>query len=373
LNFVLDFFVKGCRYFHSEISVNKSIHIQAWKKKTMPTGLLELTGSIDLNQFWPKGTSDADTTKVIIDVAEDAFRFRQFPNQPFRVTHVFDRAEVVGKVRKAPIDDKGRVTVRLQGVDAPELHFRPSAIVKKSEQTREQRKLFLKWNLEFRQRYGETATIVLHDLLAQGSLNPLPCKAVSAVDSPNDVFDTYGRLVGDIVVETNGGMLNVNRWLLENGWAVPTFYTSMTNEEITTLTQLAQLGKSKQRGFWPDYSRTIAEFEWELEFRGKGEEPNPDEDRGRFILPKLFRRQAAYHVNRRSKMFSGPFVKYLRQQPDDFHLASEFLQQGAPAAPVRFLQEFVVNSRLKADPWDLVFRERPSRLRRTDGGKVTWW
>ena len=28
-------------------------------------GLLEVSGTIDLNQFWPAGESDADTVKVL--------------------------------------------------------------------------------------------------------------------------------------------------------------------------------------------------------------------------------------------------------------------------------------------------------------------
>jgi hypothetical protein len=34
----------------------------------MPQGLLKVAGSIDLNQFWPQGESDADTTKILVTV-----------------------------------------------------------------------------------------------------------------------------------------------------------------------------------------------------------------------------------------------------------------------------------------------------------------
>src|SRR5438552_5627627 len=101
----------------------------------MPSGLLEMTGTIDVDQFWPAGTSDADTTKILVDVADNAFRFRRSPGDPFQITHAFDDAVVVGKVRKPAIDQRGRVTVRLQGVDAPELHYQPPALVKKAQQT----------------------------------------------------------------------------------------------------------------------------------------------------------------------------------------------------------------------------------------------
>jgi hypothetical protein len=109
-----------------------------------------------------------------------------------------------------------------------------------------------------------------------------------------------------------------------------------------------------------------------LEFRGKGADPDPAGDRGSVILPKLFRRQATYQVNKRSKMVSGSFSKYLQQHPDDLHLVSDYLEQGPSAAEVRHLHEFVVDDELKAGPGDLVFREKPSRVRRSGGGEVEW-
>ena len=42
----------------------------------MPTGLLEVTGRLDLAQFWPTGKSDADTAHLTLDGA-NAFRFRK--------------------------------------------------------------------------------------------------------------------------------------------------------------------------------------------------------------------------------------------------------------------------------------------------------
>lgn len=120
-----------------------------------------------MQQFWPQRSSDADTTKILVTVGSDAFRFRPAPADPFHVTHVFEGAVVLGSVRKPAIDDKGRVTVRLQGVDAPELHYRPTAALKKKQQTAEQRELYLQWNLEYRQYFAETATVAVHELLAK--------------------------------------------------------------------------------------------------------------------------------------------------------------------------------------------------------------
>jgi endonuclease YncB( thermonuclease family) len=93
----------------------------------MPVGLLEVEGTIDVKQFWPEGRSDADTTKVVVTIAPDAIRFRKNDSSPFQPTHVFDNAKVKGRTATAPIKN-GKLTIRLQGIDAPELHYMPSPL-----------------------------------------------------------------------------------------------------------------------------------------------------------------------------------------------------------------------------------------------------
>src|SRR5262249_8124173 len=93
-------------------------------EEAFPMGRLRVTGTIDVGQFWPGGESDADTTKVLVSVS-DGFEYHGDPAHAFRPTHAFDGAEVHGKIRKTVLDNKGRVTIRLQGIDAPELHYQP--------------------------------------------------------------------------------------------------------------------------------------------------------------------------------------------------------------------------------------------------------
>lgn len=76
-------------------------------------GLLQVTGKIDLNQFWPNGESDADTTKVIVETEKDAFKFQPSLGQPFTVTEVFEDAKVIGSSTKQAIDKKGRIRADL--------------------------------------------------------------------------------------------------------------------------------------------------------------------------------------------------------------------------------------------------------------------
>jgi endonuclease YncB( thermonuclease family) len=337
----------------------------------MATGLLVVTGQIDLNQFWNIGMSDADTVKVAVDAEAGAFQFRPNPDAEFKVTHAFDDATVVGRQQKAVIDEKGRLTIRLQGIDAPELHYRPEALLKKIDRTEEQQRLYLEWNLEYRQTYAETATIALHQLLEEASQNPLPCQVFTAVDKPDDVFDTYGRFIGDIVIELAGTSVNLNQWLTEQGLAVPTFYESMSQDEINTLKDLAEQAKAEKRGLWKHFKQTIIPFDWEMVFRGKGQPFDPSEDTGSVILPKLFRRQATYQVNERAQMFAGSFPDFLKKSADEIYLLSEFLEAGK-SAQERYLHDRISNNRLQEKPWELVFQEANSHLKPKAGKPIDW-
>src|SRR4029453_12454208 len=237
-------------------------------------GLLEILGTIDLQQFWPAGLSDADTSKVKVTVGTNSFRFRKTPADGFVVTHVFDDAVVKGKVSKPAIDKESRVTVRLQGIDAPELPYRPSAELKKTVRTAEQQRLYLDWNLEYRQRLAETATVELREFLQRGDQDPLPCVVRTAVDEPGDAFDTYGRLVGDIYVTIAGAETDVNLWLVEQGWAFPAFYNSMSNEEIDRFYAAGRDAAKDKRGVGGIYEKTIGRPDFDLDFERKKAGPD---------------------------------------------------------------------------------------------------
>jgi endonuclease YncB( thermonuclease family) len=340
----------------------------------MAAGLLEVDGSIDIAQFWPVGSSDADTSQIKVDVTGNAFRFRPHDSAPFQVTHALDSAKVKGSATYDAIRN-GKITVRLQGMDAPELHYRPAAAKKKADQTEEQHTLYLKWNLEFRQLLAESATIALTGFFQGIGTSPIACMVRTAVDTPDEVFDTYGRFVGDIFVRPGGNDVDVNHWIVENGWAFPAFYSSMSEPEITTIVALANQAFESGLGVWPhldDFARA-SDFDINLVFRGKGAAPNPAADVGCVVVPKLFRRLAAYVVNKKAKMISGSFESYLRSKrsSDSVHLTSEFLSQGASAAPVWFLDEFVQSGFVTVWPEELVFREKPSTVVGPGGAPVT--
>jgi endonuclease YncB( thermonuclease family) len=337
----------------------------------MPAGLLEITGTIDLKQFWPPGTADADTTKIKVTVGASAFQFRPNPAAAFAVTHVFDKAKVKGKVTKPAIDNDQRVTIRLQSIDAPELHYRPSAALKVKQQSAQQRKLYLQWNLEYRQRLAETATVELRKFLSGGGHDPLPCVVRTAIDKPDDAFDTYGRLVGDIYVQIAGKEVDVNLWLVEKGWALPAFYNSMEEDEITRFYAAGRLAAKAKAAVWGVYEKSIGKLDWTLVFARKKAAPDPKDNSKPVIMPKVFRRLSTWEVNKRAKMVQGTFESYLVKQRDYCHLRADFLDQG-PAADVRSLDEFVNKGQLTVSPDDLVFREKPSKLIVPGGGTPTW-
>ncbi len=344
----------------------------------MASGLLEVRGTIDLAQFWPTGGADADTTSMRVDVgAADAFRFRPHPGAPFQPTHAFVDATVAGRVRKLAVDAKGRITVRLQGIDAPELHYTPASELPKAQRSAEQSQLYLEWNLKYRQRLAETATVELAKFLASAGASPLPCRVVTAVDEPGEVFDTYARFVGNIVVSIGGGEVDVNRWLCRQGWVLPAFYSSMSREEIEGFLADADAAWQADRGIWPHLADFVGRLDHALVYRGpkNGQAPVPDAaaDRGDVVPPKLFRRLAAWEVNKRAKMVTGSFAAYLGGKNEQCYKTIEFLDQGPSASTVHAMADFVdADGWISVWPEELVFQEAPSDVRGPGGAPVAW-
>ena len=111
-------------------------------------GRVEIHGKINLKQFfYLGGESDADTVKITIHVNGIRFRKNDQSEWQDKLT-LFNNANIGGN---EVIDSKGRMKIRLQGIDAPELHFRPSI---PRGLDNEQREKFKNLNREFRQHGG---------------------------------------------------------------------------------------------------------------------------------------------------------------------------------------------------------------------------
>ena len=343
----------------------------------MVAGLLQVHGSIALDQFWPSGRSDADTTKVVLTVAPGAIEFRKNSSTPFHATHVFDHAIVKGRTRKPAIKN-GQVTIRLQGIDAPELHYQPSPLSPAEKKGASATKLnaYHLVTHPYRQFLGATTTKALHDFLVATGKPSLDCRVFTQVDKPSEVFDTYGRLVGDIEVTINGQAVNLNHWLVEKGWAFPTFYSSMTNDEIVALLALTKTARSKKSGVWKFLSKTIGPLNFNLLEPKKNDLSVLATDKGPVILPKLYRRQTNWSARNKAKITNQSFQNFLAAgsggKPDVCFETKDFLTNGVHSATHRTFDQFIVGGKtIKFEPEGLVFSEAASVVMGADGKPIT--
>src|SRR5258706_1625571 len=154
---------------------------------------------------------------------------------------------VKGRTSKPPIKN-GEVTVQLQGIDATELPYQPSPLssTEKKGLSPAKRNAYHLVTHPYRQFLGATATKALRDFLAATGQPTLDCRVFTQVDKPGDVFDTYGRLVGDIEATIGGKLVNINQWLVEQWWAVPTVFSSTTNDEINTFPLLNKTERTQK-------------------------------------------------------------------------------------------------------------------------------
>lgn len=300
--------------------------------------ILEVRGTLSVSQFWPDGTSDADTVKV--RVARVTYAGRP--------TRVLERA-VIMPLAKPAINKHGVLTIRLQGIDAPELHYRPQVRAAKG-------------NGQFRQHVAEAATLALGEFLGDGVV---ACRVRTLVERPTEVFDCYGRFVGDVQVRRQGRWVSLNEWLVAHGWAFPALYESMTIPEIKRMRSLAASARGRRSGVWAHYTTDADRFDRNLIFRGHGAAPRAD--RGCVSLPKMFRRASTWSVLESAENFA----EYLHARPDGCYLTPEFLRGCGPRLRLEsFLSD---HGRLRVAPADLVFCERESALVDGRGAEIREW
>jgi endonuclease YncB( thermonuclease family) len=322
--------------------------------------LIKFHGIIELSQFWPNsvevngktiyGQSDANTIKVLID-KKQGFLIKRHPYASCEKTKVFNNVLISGKTRKTPIDTKGQVTVRLQGIDAPELHYKPK----------------IKNVKILGQHFGQTAVVELHKMLSKYALNnKVECVVKSCVEKPEDVFDCYGRFVGDvIIIREDREFLNVNHWLAEEGLVYPTYYTSMTNGEIRAMQFMVKSAISKKYNLWEHHcAKKLGEIEEiSLEFKtGKKGKYSPTRDKRLPVyMPKIFRRQYKFELLKNGKSFKA-FLS--NENPSDkCYILEDFLKDGRKENnQMAFSNLFNGNGDILFKPWDIVFEEEESKL-----------
>lgn len=329
------------------------------------TGVLFIDGIVDVSQFWPSGQSDADTVKFTITQPQKAFRYRASPGSPLIITQAFEKAgmfqTIKGKRTFKPLIRNNAITLRLQGIDAPELHVPPR----------------VKGGREFREYQGETSTVALGKQLGKPGTKLIKCQFVTAVNHPQDVVDKYGRFIGEIIFNRGQSTeWNICDWLAEQGWAFPAFYNSMSVAEIERLQAKAAVAQQQKRGIWRYLTGTIGTLDWNMVYRNKGP-VDPAKDRGPVLFPKIFRRLCDYSERKKNGTMTGSFASYVGglKPPDFCYAIKDFIAAGGhpSKSQQRKLVNFVTGGKYTAMPGDLVFQEAPSVIVDRNNKKITSW
>jgi len=331
--------------------------------------VVEFDGSIDLSQFWPAGKSDADTSKLLVDL-KSGIRVRQSPGGKARATKIYNTAFAKVNGQKKPlINADNQVVVRLQGLDAPELHARPRPMKGPDGKP---------WSLaglglvkDYRQAQGEAATLILSGHLnKQANTNGVVnCRFVTYLrpgEGPASAIDMFGRFVGNI--ELKKSVLNL--WLLKNGVALPAIYSGMDldNETAPVLDAWAS-GKGK--GVIPYYTRSFGTFSPTRIYRANAQ---PEIEKAKFVHPKFFRRQASWYAYNKASFFKGTFAAFLKTSSEQVMLLDDYLDGQDSAQVLAIHDPLIMNaSGLVIDPEKIVFKESRSQIFRKNGKPIVDW
>lgn len=222
-----------------------------------------IEGTLDLSQFWPIGESDADTTKIVLTILPGAVQYQPAGDVP-RPTTKFDGACVRSVGQLKPVIKNGRITVRLQGLDAPELHYQPQSMKRKTYKGKPFGSLKGSGLVKkYRQHQAETATVRLGRYLSTFGTSPLPCRFQTEVndhEGPADAVDKYGRFVGNVLVNE----IDINLKILRQGLAIVALYNSMHPAEMDACLEAWAIGKTATDGVAQYQTRMIGEFDPQL-------------------------------------------------------------------------------------------------------------
>jgi endonuclease YncB( thermonuclease family) len=336
------------------------------------SGRVEISGKIYLNEYFGLGgNSDADTLRLYI--TPDSIKFRKYENENWQYSlTLFENAfiynEVDGKRTKIITRNNSKsqnyLKIRLQGVDAPELHYAgdkgdlflyPDVFSKY---------LSLKELFNFRQNWGATSTKELAIYLEQfavkeGTDKIVNVNAISNINSPSDLFDRYGRAIADIQIPEAKNTLN--HWLVEEGWAIADFYDSMSNDEILDLKNASLSASSSNKGILPNYKKELVPFDYNLTLE-YGASGFIDTDKGPFNMPKFFRKQVDYEILKKSGYKVKTLKKFIETRKSKCYLVEDFLAQ-RHCAQEHYLAEFIdENEFMNVEPGSLVNIESGSQI-----------
>ena len=196
---------------------------------------------------------------------------------------------------------------------------------------------------------------------------------VTQIDHLRNAVDSHGRFVGDILVGTAAGT-SINTWLVEQGWAYPLLYDSMTDVEVQTILSAWKVGRARANRPGKRLARVLQPFD---SHRNVGNAKLPDGGPGNF--PKIFRRQATFWTEVPGPLTPAEFVqkltKGLAKKPDSAFETPYFLAHVNtkldPKKRVKLVTKIGAQGQTNFDPEDLVFKEDPTTLYAASGKKVT--
>src|SRR5262245_11948038 len=339
-------------------------------------GVLTIKGTIDVAQFWPTGKSDADTSKILVAVDPASMVYRKTPGAKAKNVFNLYRAAFIDKALKKAVMKNGIITVRMQGIDAPELHYRPQTERALGSLAKAQNN-GVQVVFEYRQPQAETATAQLGNQLRKMSTKQtIPCSFVTQLDDqlgPADAIDKYGRFVGDIFI----GKKNINHLILEQGLAVVSMYNSLQHDEIRAYVKAWSTGKQNEIARY--YSRAVLGFDPASVYRDprKGAQP-VSEGATRYILPKLYRRQTTWFAYHKLGKFPKDLLAFLhtKDNSDRFYLTSDFVNNGNAAVQKPLSESVPDGKHMTRKPEAMIFVEHPSALfskRGNQSKEITSW
>lgn len=312
------------------------------------TPLFILRGWFSVRQFFPAGNSDADTIKV--KVATAAMRTEAGEKNVYgELSDAFTvQTDKDGKVYHDKVLASGSITVRLQHIDAPELHY-------------------VLGKVKYRQPRGASSARRVMEGLTWHTSDWIPCEVVTEVAHPSQAFDCYGRLVGDILYGNE--RRNLNLQILETGLALPSLYDSASAAERAAARAAAKRGRRAFDAVWGDYKPELS-FDPRLVL--DPHDSGHDDDHGPLVLPKLFRRLAQRYAETGATDMAG-FHAWLRRGGERVMVE----RPGEPAQTVPFADVLAPGPggslRLSVEPEALVCLESPSSLvLKRDEAYVPW-
>jgi endonuclease YncB( thermonuclease family) len=346
------------------------------------SGRVEIRGRIFLNKlFEGGGIADADTIKI--DVGPDSVRFRESENSQWRenLKVLNDGRYYDDNHELKPVVEVhsgfSAVRIRLQGIDAAELHYgvhQGSVQLDSSQQA----KFDLAKDINYRQKWGARATKELIDFLThyqyeENGKKYVNVYAFSNVDTPSNLFDKFGRAICDVVIAEDG--TNVNQWLVKKGWSFPDFYNSMSESEVKTLQQAGAQASNPPIGIRGSYSKNlVVPFDFDMIFDRNNPSIDVEQDKGGLNLPKFFRKQVDYEVLKRCGVSSFATLKdFIRFTNTRCYKTEEVLKE-RNSPMVYQLSDFIdENGYMDFDVGGLIYIESEAQLFDKNGNVMNEW